>query len=43
VLQLERELRDEEIVIFARCHFPFGTLVVTPSGSSFCYRTAEWT
>src|SRR5947207_10006608 len=23
---LERELHDEEVVIVARCHFPFGTL-----------------
>jgi hypothetical protein len=26
---LERELHDEDVVIVARCHFPFGTLVVT--------------
>ncbi|MGW4943148.1 hypothetical protein ACWEOZ_16375 [Actinoplanes sp. NPDC004185] len=30
VIQLERELGDEEILTFTRCHFPFGTLVVTP-------------
>ncbi len=29
VLQIEHELGDEEILIFARCHFPFGTLVAT--------------
>jgi hypothetical protein len=30
-LKLANELRDEEILIFARCAFPFGTLVVTPT------------
>lgn len=31
VLELERELGDEEILIFARCHSPIGTLVITPT------------
>ncbi|GAA2629008.1 hypothetical protein [Paractinoplanes durhamensis] len=31
ILELERELGDETVITFTRCHFPFGTLVVTAS------------